>query len=225
MIPSLAALELINGGATWYQLAKERGVPNPDAVRYVDQVLATDQPVIDAHVTRVLPYPQPSSGGDEVNWEAIGAIGQAISALALVIVIVQVRLSTAETLRSIRQDRTADERRTLSENAQSEWLSRVVVKGMKAYEGRVPNVSELVERGLTEEEAWAFGTYMYSWWLFDTQNIAHIDKLSKGERVRFDALMRIQYQGEAKRRFFEQARPILNPDAVRYIDNLLGQPG
>jgi hypothetical protein len=58
-----------------------------------------------------------------MNWDAIGAIGRAISALALVVVIVQVRLSAAETLRFIRQSRMDDERRTLSENAQSEWLS------------------------------------------------------------------------------------------------------
>jgi hypothetical protein len=47
-------------------------------------------------------------------WEAIGAIGQAI-ALAMVVVIVQVRLNAAETLRSIRHARMDDERRMLAE--------------------------------------------------------------------------------------------------------------
>jgi len=97
-----------------------------------------------------------------MDWEAVGAVGQAISALALVVVIVQVRLSTAETLRSIRQGRIDDERRTLSENARSEWLSGVVIKGMTAWGGQPPSeVMELTrDGGLTHEEAWAFGQWM-----------------------------------------------------------------
>jgi hypothetical protein len=161
-----------------------------------------------------------------VNWDAIGAIGQAISALALVVVIVQVRLTTAETLRSIRQNRKEDERRTLSENAQSEWLCRVITKGAIAFDTHVPQQDNLMERGFTAEEALAFGFWMHSWWLFDEQQIEHIDKLTTAERARFDALMRAQYQGDgAKRWFLEQSRPILNVDAVRYIDSLLAQPG
>ena len=75
------------------------------------------------------------------------------------------------------------------------------------------------------EEAWAFNSNTFSWWLFDEQQVEHSDKLRKAERNRFDALMRAQYQSGTKRWFFEQARPFLNADAVRYIDNLLAQPG
>jgi hypothetical protein len=159
-----------------------------------------------------------------MNWEAIGAIGQAISALALVVVIVQVRLSTAETLRSIRQDRADDLRRTLASHAESEWLNRVVAKGLQAYGVGVPFHAELVQRGLTPEEASAFDAWTMSWWLSDAQYIAHIDKLTKGERASFDAMMRVQYTVGMRSKFLEINRQVLNPDAVRYIDNLLAQP-
>ena len=161
-----------------------------------------------------------------MNWDAIGAVGQAISALALVVVIVQVRLNAAETLRSIRQDRRDDERRSLLENAQSPWLASVITKVDKAFDRVVPPAfAELMERGLTAEEVSTFITYVHSWWLFDEQQIEHIDKLTSGERARFDAVMRIQYQTIGwKRWFLEQGRSMLNADAVRYIDNLLAQP-
>jgi len=60
--------------------------------------------------------------------------------------------------------------------------------------------------------------------LIDTQIIAHIDQLSKGERSRFDALMRRKYEEPGYRRFLELARASLNPETVRYIDDLLAQP-
>jgi hypothetical protein len=159
-----------------------------------------------------------------VNWEAIGAIGQAVSASALVVVIVQVRLSSAEALRSLRETRIADHRRGLMDHAQSEWLSRVVWKGHQAYGLELPYQVELMKRGLAPEEALAFGAWMQSWWVFDSQQIAHIGQLSKGERAAFDATMRAMYQSKWKSDFFEMNRSLLSPDAVRYIDYLLGQP-
>ena len=160
-----------------------------------------------------------------MNWDAIGAIGEAVSALALVVVFVQIRLSTAETLRSVRQNRTNDEQWMLSEHAQSEWVNRVVAKGMKAYGVELPFIAELMERGLTADEAWSFLTWTQTFWLSDQQNITHIDMLSKAGRAAFDARMRALYQANSPYlRFLEMHRPILNQDAVRYIDNLLAQP-
>ena len=161
-----------------------------------------------------------------MNWDAIGAIGQAISALALVVVIVQVRLSTAETLRSVRQTRTDGEHRMLMDTAESQWLNHVIAKAMKAYDVQIPFVAELTESGFTAEEAFSFFTWANSVWLSDQQNITHIDMLSEGERVAFDLRMRVQYQPNSpRRRWFEFSRPTLNQDAVRYLDNLLAQPG
>ena len=66
---------------------------------------------------------------------------------------------------------------------------------------------------------------MQSRWLFDEQQIVHIDKMTMAEHGRFDALMRFRYQGIGwKRWFLGVSRPILNADAVNYIDNLLAQP-
>jgi len=75
----------------------------------------------------------------------------------------------------LRQNRKEDERRTLSENAQSEWLCRVIAKGTKAIGVHIPLHDELTERGLTPEEAFALSSWLHSWRLFDEQQIDHID--------------------------------------------------
>ena len=160
-----------------------------------------------------------------MNWEAIGAIGEAISALAFIGVIVQVRLSTSETLRSIREDRSVDARRTLMDTAQSEWLNRVVAKGFAAFnDQKLPFVKELIDRGLAPEEAGAFDSWCHSWFIADTENILQIDKLAPAERRRIDYILREGHRSGARRQYLEMTREALNADAVRYIDNLLAQP-
>jgi hypothetical protein len=77
-----------------------------------------------------------------------------VSALALVIVIVQECMSTSETLRSIRADHSDDLRRTLMDHAHSEFLSRVLAKWFRAYDDQMlPFAKELIERRLAPEEA------------------------------------------------------------------------
>jgi hypothetical protein len=154
----------------------------------------------------------------------IGAIGQAVSALALVVVIVQLRMSAVESLRSIRTSRWDDLRQGRMQQAQSEWLNGVVVKAMRAYGAQSPYEVELVRRGLTEEEACAFNAWMHSWWFSDTQNIELIDKLTNAERATFDAIIRGQFRSGFRSHYLEMNRDILNPDTVRYIENLMAQP-
>ena len=161
-----------------------------------------------------------------MNWDAIGAIGQAVSALALIVVIVQVRLSTSETLRSIRADHSDDLRRTLMDQAHSEFLCRVLAKGSRAYDDQMlPFAKELIERGLAPEEASAFDAWCHSWFIADTQHITHIDKLTKAERQKFDFILRQAHRSGARARYLELNREMMNADAVRYIDNLLAHPG
>ena len=57
-----------------------------------------------------------------MNWDAIGAIGQAVSALALVIVIVQVRHPRAEARRSVRHSRLDAARQLVTQLVESEQL-------------------------------------------------------------------------------------------------------
>jgi hypothetical protein len=113
------------------------------------------------------------------------------------------------------------------DQAQSEFLNRILVKGFRAFgeEMRPPFHKELVERGLTAEEAAAFDAWLHSWFIADTQHITQIDKLTTAEHHTFDFILRVGHQDGASARYLEANREVLNPEAVRYIDNLLAQPG
>ena len=165
-----------------------------------------------------------------MNWEEVGAIGQVLGSIAvfvtLIYLAIQVRHSRAETLRSIRQSRSDAVREMQFQTAQSEWLNRVLIKASRAYgEGESPFIDELVRRGLPVEEARAVESHNMSWWMFNSQQIAHLDELSGSERAEFNNLLRHFHGMNVFSRYFDLNKHLLNPDAVRYVDNLLAQPG
>ena len=88
-----------------------------------------------------------------MNWEAIGAIGQAVSALALIVVIVQVRHARAETRRSMSQGRAAAVRELCMHRSGNEHLNTANRKAFVALGGQDrPFAKRMVDAGLTNEE-------------------------------------------------------------------------
>ena len=85
------------------------------------------------------------------------------------------------------------------------------------------------QAGLTTEEARLLWFELYAWWQFRVQTIAYVDELPPGERTEFDEALRRNYGlYPVDRIWYETAKRlngVLNPDAIRYIDNLLAQPG
>src|SRR5262249_2263574 len=55
----------------------------------------------DAHLIAGLRYPQPSSGGDAVNWEAIGAISEAFGAAGVVVSLIYLGVQIRQNTRSV----------------------------------------------------------------------------------------------------------------------------
>lgn len=96
------------------------------------------------------------------------------------------------------QNRLDDLRPTLMDRAHSEFLNQVVVKGLRAFSDQMPPFhAELVERGLTPEEAAAFDVWLHSWFIADTQHITSIDKVATAERQKFDFILRMAHRGGA----------------------------
>ena len=106
-------------------------------------------------------------------WEAIAAIGQAVGALALVFVLIQVRHARQEVRRSVSQAR-ADVARELwvlgTENAQ---LSGLLGRTETALSGQQPPfVTELVATAnITPEEAMQVLSHEWAWWMYRAQVI------------------------------------------------------
>jgi hypothetical protein len=82
------------------------------------------------------------------------------------------------------------------------------------------------EIGCTSAEADQFNAMMWARWMSREQNIVFISDLTPGQRMQFDQSIRNGYRSSSPDgAWYEEYKSNLNPDAVKYIDNLLAQPG
>jgi len=68
----------------------------------------------------------------------------------------------------------------------------------------------------------------WAWWTFYSENIPYIDQIPASERAAFDASIKDVYKsGTFAHLWYDQhrIRGALGDDHVRYVDNLLAQPG
>src|SRR4029434_3540006 len=95
-----------------------------------------------------------------MNWDAIAAIGQSVSALALVFVVIQVRHARNELRRGARQDRIEGNRDTFFAQATNPQPASVIQRLCASTGSRPePYIDHGVASRLTEGEArqvWAF---------------------------------------------------------------------
>ena len=85
----------------------------------------------------------------------------------------------------------------------------------------------LMKRGeISPEEALQVFWDGWAWWHTRSQTIEYIDELSPDEREEFHAVTRFSFrEGTFSRIWLEENKPLLNRKSVRYIENLLAQPG
>jgi len=167
-----------------------------------------------------------------MNWEAIAAIGQMLGSVAVFVTLgylaVQLRHSRTALLGSITLTRAAMLRDQMMAAATDEGLVHLIAKAETAFGGvNHPFVDELVKRaGLNFEEARRVYGYQAAWWQTRSESIRYMKELPDSDQEGFDARMRFIFQaGSSDRFWYETNKPIVTPDAVRYMDNLLAQPG
>ena len=166
-----------------------------------------------------------------MNWDAIGAIGQCLGSIAVFVTLaylaVQVRHSRTEARRAISQTRSDGARQHSLTLATDAELSVVYAKARRGIGAEIahPFVETLVEKtGLLREEATRIMSFEMAHWQYRAQIIANIDELAPGGRAQFDYSTRFTYGTDPLTRlWYENAKTWLNPDAVRYVDNLLAQ--
>ena len=158
-----------------------------------------------------------------MNWEAVGAIGETIGAIALFLVLFQVRHAKHEMRRSVRSERTDSLLQLLHQyrDPRSVELRVRVSQALGAPDTEYQ--SKMMERaGITREEAsFMYMEYMIWWQYYAEKVIRYVEDLSPADRFQADAAMRNIFGGPAGRLWFDTAKQILNPDAVGYIENLL----
>jgi hypothetical protein len=168
-----------------------------------------------------------------MNWDAIGAIGEALGAgavfITLIYLAVQVRHARAEVARSVVHSRTTAAREHNLALALNERIDLITRKANTNLGGaNLPVVDVLVERaGLTPEEADTFIHAQVARWQFQTQIIDDLPEMSGGHRAEFKNFVRGVYGANqpATQLWYQTVKSSLNPDAVRHIDAILAEPG
>jgi len=163
-----------------------------------------------------------------MNWEAIGAVGELLGALAvatsLLYASLQVRQAKIEMKRSISQHR-ADALAALYLNrASNAHLCAVLTTANAALGAQAtPFVEALTSRArLTVQDAVALHTEQEAWWLHGAQIFSALDELPAAERTEFERATRKTYGTESvSRLWYETTKASLNPDVVHYVDTLL----
>jgi ABC-type branched-subunit amino acid transport system substrate-binding protein len=160
-----------------------------------------------------------------MNWEAIGAMGQAVSALALVLVLVQVSYARGEMRRAARQSRADTSRELWLAQANDNGLSHAMETLWMSSNERMPFVAYAMACGLSAAEARQVLAYAWAGWQSFQAAIESAGHLSDGARDELNRNLRENYSGNTfHAKWYELMKWRLNPDAVRYIDRVLATP-
>jgi hypothetical protein len=163
-----------------------------------------------------------------MNWDAIGAIGQAIGAFVLIAVFVQVRHARNEMRRSILEERYNAGRELYLARSSNERLLQIRSKANATLLNvPMPILQALMDKaGLTFAEAETVLWDQIAWWTHVKTGIAFMDE-TPSDRSWFEAGIRALYSREALGRFWYQHMKDteLDPDTVKYVDSVIARPG
>ena len=138
-----------------------------------------------------------------MNWQAIGALGELIGAIAVLVTLVyltvQVRNARSEMRQSVLQYRDQAVQSLLIERLRSSDLRSAYIKANQKF--GVNPLFDIVQQaaGLTPEEAQDFVNYMLAWWFYRAETIRNITELSDSQKIDFDMNIHLNYsQGLGK---------------------------
>ena len=160
-------------------------------------------------------------------WDAIGAIGQAVGALALVLVLMQVRHARDEMRRSATLTRLHGSRDVFLLQATEEGqLLSALVHAQTANASQPPPIQQyLLDLGLNRVDVLRVTSYYMAVWQNYEASVESIHHLSPGVSSEVQNSIRGFYANNPiAAKWFELTKAGLNPDAVRYVEHLLMQP-
>ena len=169
-------------------------------------------------------------GGDHL-WEEVGALGQVLGSIAvfvsLIYVATQVRHARSEAQRSVAENRALRSIHVNMALATNERLLAIHVKGNDFLRGDIPRSPFMeawaTKSGLSLAEAVSLHTELFCRWENVAQSVLYIEELDAGTRAQFNRSTRFVFSEPVFRLWFDLFKPNLNPDVVRYVDNLLAE--
>lgn len=163
-----------------------------------------------------------------MNWTAIGATGQILGTVAVLVTLVylalQVRLQRAESRRALSQGRIEAHRDLIALELEGQNLS-LRMKADAALGYVEPPIVKLLmkEADLTEDEAKRVMMLEVAFWNYRLHVITNIDDLPPPERLSFDGSLRARYgQPGVSRLFYQTAfKRNSHPDTVQYVEDIM----
>ena len=169
------------------------------------------------------------ASGCAMSWDAVGAIGELVGSLAVLVtlayVAIQVRHTRAQLEVSIQQKRYDTFRELLLETLRNPELRRTYDKTGKVYSAEIQSLDELFQLAeLTREEMAMFRNHQLAFWQYRIETIEQIQNLTQVQKDEFDRGIRRIYGSSPARLWYETVRKNgSNPEAVKYIDAVLAQ--
>lgn len=77
---------------------------------------------------------------------------------------------------------------------------------------------------MAAEEAMAISWYQMAWWHYRSETIPYLSDLPDGDRYMFEFGIKNYRNLPVQKLWYEATKPYLNPDVVRYVDDLLARP-
>jgi hypothetical protein len=161
------------------------------------------------------------------NWlQIIGNFGIVVG---LILVAVQINQNSEQIQQTANLSRIESYRQLFLNRVNNEQLrstyEKLTAAGLATTS--IPFIAKTMkEAELTEREAGMLYDEQHAWWSLYSHMIIDIDRLSAGQKALLDLVLRSAYDGTSwTANWYTSERHGLNPDAVRYSDNLLAQPG
>jgi hypothetical protein len=162
-----------------------------------------------------------------MNWEAIGAVGELLSAVAVLVTLiylaVQVKNARVEMQQSILQYRDQGLQNLMLEGNRNSTLTSAYVKASKMY-GAPPVVEAVLDASdLTPEEAHAYSQYQIAWWFYRAETVRNISELSESQRDDFDSNIFFSYSRGLGKVWFDEwktGRGVGDP-TIEYCSHVL----
>lgn len=125
-----------------------------------------------------------------MNWDAIGAIGELLSAVAVLVTLlylaVQIRNARKEMQQSVLQYRDQAVQTLMLEQVRSPILASAFAKAADTFGANQITSAIRDAADLTQEQAQAFVSYYIAWWFYRAETIRNIGELTPSQLEDFD---------------------------------------
>ena len=169
-----------------------------------------------------------------MNWDAIGAIGELVGSLAVLITVLYLALQVKHARREMRigtqRQRYETFRNLTQEMSRNAELRRIYSRLREGFTEDMETIDALFERcDLSIEDFFAYNSHQQALWMYRQETIENIDDLTADQRTEFEVGIRRMMGSGPGYLWYKGWREMAEKDnavtvGMTYIDELLKNP-